>query len=124
MKILMINVVCGIRSTGRICTDLATALEAEGHEVKIAYGREVVPEQFERFAIRIGNDLDVKIAGVETRLLDNHGFSNTFATRRFLEWANSYNPDLLWLHNIHGYYINISLLFDWIKNRENMKMFL
>ena len=41
----MINVVCGIRSTGRICTDLTTALEAEGHEVKIAYGRESVPAE-------------------------------------------------------------------------------
>lgn len=35
MKILMINVVCGIRSTGRICTDLATALEAQGHEKNV-----------------------------------------------------------------------------------------
>ena len=44
MRILLINVVCGIRSTGRICTDLAKALEAQGHTVKIAYGRESVPE--------------------------------------------------------------------------------
>ena len=43
MKVLMINSVCGIRSTGRICTDLATALTEEGNEVKIAYGREYVP---------------------------------------------------------------------------------
>ena len=35
----MINSVCGIGSTGRICTDLATSLEQHGHEVKIAYGR-------------------------------------------------------------------------------------
>ena len=55
MKILMINVVCGIRSTGRICTDLATALEAQGHEVKIAYGREKVPEQFKKYAVKIGS---------------------------------------------------------------------
>ena len=46
MKVLMINVVCGIRSTGRICTDLACALEAHGHEVKIAYGREEVPVKY------------------------------------------------------------------------------
>ena len=52
----MINVVCGIRSTGRICTDLATALEAQGHEVKIAYGREKVPEQFKKYAVKIGSD--------------------------------------------------------------------
>lgn len=35
MKVLFINSVCGIGSTGRICTDLAKQLESEGHEVKI-----------------------------------------------------------------------------------------
>ena len=39
MKILMINVVCGIGSTGRICTDQAEELISQGHEVRIAYGR-------------------------------------------------------------------------------------
>ena len=39
MRVLMINSVCGIGSTGRICTDLAQEMEAKGHEVKIAYGR-------------------------------------------------------------------------------------
>ena len=45
MKVLMINSVCGIGSTGRICTDIAQELEKQGHEVKIAYGRDGhVPE--------------------------------------------------------------------------------
>ena len=42
MRVLMINSVCGIRSTGRICTDLADALTQKGYKVKIAYGRESV----------------------------------------------------------------------------------
>ena len=45
MKVLMINVTCGTGSTGRICTDLADALEKKGHQVKIAYGRDNVPEK-------------------------------------------------------------------------------
>lgn len=122
MKILMINSVCGIRSTGRICTDQAEILESEGHECKIAYGREAVPKKFQRYAIRIGNDFDNKIAGALTRLTDNHGFSNKRATKKFLKWANEYDPDMLWLHNIHGYYINVETLFDWIKSRPQMKV--
>ena len=39
MKVLLINSVCGIGSTGRICADIARTLDAEGHEVRIAYGR-------------------------------------------------------------------------------------
>lgn len=115
MKVLMINVVCGIRSTGRICTDLATALEAQGHEVKIAYGRENVPEQFQRFAVRIGTDLDVKLHGVKARLLDGAGFGCKRATEKFIEWVKEYDPDVIHLHNIHGYYINVGVLFEYLR---------
>lgn len=42
MKYLFVNSVCGIGSTGRICTDLSKKFEADGHEVKIVYGRTAV----------------------------------------------------------------------------------
>lgn len=122
MKVLMINVVCGIRSTGRICTDLAEKLTAEGHEVKIAYGREEVPKRYEKYAVKIGNKWDQRLHGLQTRILDEHGFGSKKVTKDFLKWAEEYNPDMLWLHNIHGYYINIELLFDWIKKRPDMQV--
>ena len=115
MKVLMINVVCGIRSTGRICTDLATALEAQGHEVKIAYGREEVPEKFQKYAVKISSDLDVKLHGVKARLFDGCGFGSKRATEKFIDWVKEYNPDVIHLHNIHGYYINIEVLFNYLK---------
>lgn len=123
MKILIVNSVCGIGSTGRICTDLSKKFEADGHDVKIAFGRSsTVPEQFKKYAVRIGKDFDVKIHGLESRLFDNHGLASKHATKKFLQWADEYNPDLLWLHNLHGYYINYELLFDWIKSRPNMQV--
>lgn len=123
MRVLMINSVCGIGSTGRICTDLAQEFESQGHEVKIAYGRsDTVPEKFRKYAVRIGNSLDVKAHVLRTRLLDDHGLGSVRATRIFLQWADEYDPDLLWLHNIHGYYINYALLFQWIKSRPNMQV--
>ena len=123
MKVLLINGVCGTGSTGKICAQLAEGFEKEGHTVKIAYGRDgFVPEQYQKYAVRIGRDLDVRLHGVYTRLTDRHGFASWAATRKFLRWAEEYNPDLLWLHNIHGYYLNIELLFQWIKSRPNMQV--
>ena len=81
-----------------------------------------MPEQFRKYAVRIGTEFDVKLHGLKARLFDGCGFGSKKATRKFLEWAEDYNPDLLWLHNIHGYYINIELLFNWIKSRPQMKV--
>lgn len=122
MKVLLINSVCGIKSTGRICTDLAKKFDEAGHEVKIAYGRECVIEEYQNYAVRIGTDLDNKISAIHTRFTDKHGFANKKATKKFLAWAEEYHPDLLWLHNLHGYYINIELLFQWIKSHPEMQV--
>ena len=115
MKILMINIVCGIRSTGRICTDLACELEIQGHEVKIAYGRYEVPDKFQKFAVKIGSDFDVKLHALKARLFDSCGFGSKNATKKFIAWVKNFNPDVIHLHNIHGYYINIEILFDYLR---------
>ena len=115
MRVLIINVVCGIRSTGRICTNLASKLEEQGYEVKIAYGREKVPEQFQKYAVRIGTDLDVKWHGLKARLMDGCGFGSKRVTKKFIEWVDKFDPDVIHLHNLHGYYINIEVLFSYLK---------
>ncbi len=114
MKILMINSVCGIRSTGRICTDIAGILDNNGHECKIAYGRHNCPQGYEKYAVRIGNETDVKYHALKTRLFDGMGFGSKRATEEFIEWVKEYNPDVVHLHNIHGYYINIEVLFEYL----------
>ena len=115
MKILMINVVCGIKSTGRICIDLAKNLNEQGHTVQIAYGRENVPEEYKKYAVRIGNALDVNINAIQCRLLDNAGFGTKHCTEQFIKWVIKFDPDIIYIHNIHGYYINIEVFFDYLK---------
>lgn len=118
MKILFINEVCGITSTGRITCELADKLTAEGHECKIAYGRKgQVPDKWKHYGVRIGTDWDVRVHALQTRLFDLCGFGSAAPTRAFLEWADTFDPDMIWIHNLHGYYINIELLFSWLKQR-------
>lgn len=114
MKYLFINVVAGSGSTGRIAAEQCRQLEAQGHECVLAYGRwESNCEGVKTH--RIGTSLDYRVHGLLTRLCDLHGFGSKRATREFLRWVKEYDPDVIWLHNIHGYYLNIELLFDYLK---------
>lgn len=113
MKVLQINSVCGYGSTGRIVTDIYKILEEQGHQCLIAYGRGTAPEGIN--TLKIGADFDIYMHVVKTRLLDRHGLGSTKATKGFIKKVNEYNPDVIHLHNIHGYYINIELLFRYLK---------
>ena len=119
MKVLQINSVCGVGSTGRIATDLYKALEEKGHECVIAYGRGTAPEGIK--TIKIGTNFDNYMHVAKTRVFDKHGFGSTKATKEFIKKVEELNPDVIHLHNIHGYYINIEILFDYLK-RANKKV--
>lgn len=126
-KLLLINSVLGYGSTGRIVLDIAKEYEADGYEVKIAYGRKMkvsaaALQDTAKYGVRIGSDMDVYYHVLYTRLTDKHGLASKLATKKFLKWASAYDPDVLWMHNIHGYYINYEMLFDWIKSRPQMEV--
>ena len=120
MKYLVINTVAGVGSTGKISADICRKLKAEGHDAVLAYGRDIANCDDIK-TIRIGSMLDVYWHVAMTRLFDKHGLCSKRATRRFLKWVDSYKPDVIWLHNIHGYYLNYEELFSYIK-RYNIKV--
>lgn len=114
MKYLFINSVAGFGSTGRIAAQQCRDLMAQGHQCTLAFGRDKancddIP------TVRIGGDWDVRLHGLRNRLLDDQGFGSKAATRRFLDWVKEYDPDVIWLHNVHGYYLHIGLLFSYLK---------
>lgn len=113
MKILQINSVCGIGSTGRIATDIHNILVEQGHESYIAYGRDL-PKNCDN-AIKIGTKIDNYTHVAKTRVLDKHGFGSIQATKEFINKIKDIDPDIIHLHNIHGYYINVEILFNYLK---------
>ena len=114
MKYLFINSVAGFGSTGRIAAEQCRELIKAGHRCVLAFGREKANcDDLE--TIQIGTALDYKLHGVRNRILDDHGFGSKTATRKFLNWVRAYDPDVIWLHNIHGYYIHIGELFSYLK---------
>ena len=118
-RILFINSVC-YGSTGRICLDLYKLAEENGYECCIAYGRGEAPNGYK--TIKIGNEFDVYAHVAKTRLFDEHGFGSKKATTLFLKQIELYKPDIIHLHNIHGYYINIELLFIYLKQHKEIKV--
>lgn len=119
MKVLIINSVCGIRSTGKIVVDLYNSIEERGDICCIAYGREKCPENIK--TIKIGTNLNSYIHLIKTRIFDKHGFGSKKATKEFIKKIEEYNPDIIHLHNLHGYYINIEILFEYLR-KSNKKV--
>ena len=113
MKIVQINNCVNSGSTGRIAEDIGKLLLSEGHESYIAFGRGTRPSQSN--LIRIGNRFDIAKHGLKTAVFDRHGFGSSSATKAFINEIKSIKPDAIGLHNLHGYYINIRTLFEYLK---------
>ncbi len=112
-RLLQINTVAAGGSTGKIVESIGRMAIADGWESWIAYGRG--NPKSESNLIRIGNDADMMWHGLQTRLFDRHGLASKKATKTFIKEIKKINPDLIHLHNIHGYYLNYPLLFKFLK---------
>lgn len=117
-RILFINSVCN-GSTGTICKNLYKAAEEAGHECCIAYGRGEAPKGFN--TIKIGNKLDFYLHVLKARLFDASGFGSKHTTKEFIKKIDEFKPDIIHLHNIHGYYVNIEILFNYLKQHPEIK---
>lgn len=115
MKVVQINSVCEYGSTGRIAVDLSRAMTEAGIENYIFYG---VGKSEYPLGIKFGNNLYLKSNIIKTRFLGKHGFYSKLATKKMIEKLDEIKPDVIHLHNIHGHYINVEMLFDYIKKNK------
>lgn len=111
-KLLQINVTANWGSTGRIAEEIGLLAISQGWDSYIAYGRGV-PVSCSNL-LRIGNDRDMRLHAVQSRLLDNHGLASKNATRQFVKQIEKIKPNIIHLHNIHGYYLNYPILFEYL----------
>ena len=122
MKYLFINSVYGKRSTGKLIAKQCRELMQQGHECYVAYGRETI-EDGDVHLIKIGTKKDCFIHAVLSRLFDMHGFGSKQATKKFLETIEGQHFDIIWIHNIHGYYFNLELFFQWLKKHPEIQVY-
>ena len=118
MKLLQINPVLRTStSTGRIVREIGEAAMASGWESYIAYseGRDGKMECTSH-TVPVGDRMSVAFHGLATRMFDTHGLASTEATRKFIKDIESIDPDVIHIHNIHGYFLNYEILFDWLSH--------
>jgi glycosyltransferase involved in cell wall biosynthesis len=114
LKILQINSTLNSGSHGRIASQIGDLLIKTGNESFIAYGRTF--RESTSTPIKIGNRSDFLLHIVKSRLLDRHCFSSKRATEDFIKRVKYIDWDIVHIHNIHGYYINIRILFDYLSS--------
>lgn len=106
MRVLHINAVAGIGSTGRLCDEISRRLAEVGDEGYIAYSvGEAGPAR-----IRIGSRFDAKLHALGSRVTGLQGYLSGAATRGLIKRIASLHPDVIHLHNLHANYINIGML--------------
>jgi glycosyltransferase involved in cell wall biosynthesis len=112
MKMLQINTVYKSGSTGKIVKNLNDLILLNSDESYIAYGR---GEHSDDNSIKIGNKFDINMHALSTRIFDKHGLYSQKATIGFIKELKKLNPDIIHIHNIHGYYLNYPILFKYLK---------
>lgn len=121
MRILYINSVYGYGSTGKLVRQLKEDAEAAGNEAFVIYGRKSAigqkgTEVSESGVFLMENSLEQKEDILFSVISDSHGLHSRRNTAKMIEKIKDIDPDLIHLHNIHGFYLNYPDLFAFLKS--------
>ena len=106
MNIFILNAVCGSGSTGRMVAEMAAFLKRHGHRVMAAYGVGEGPE----WAVKINSRPGYCLHNGLSRLTDHAGLYSRPQTRYLIQKIREFQPDVVHIHTLHGYYVNYELL--------------
>lgn len=102
--------------------NIADIARKEGHEVYVSYpdsnsNRKKQTDGDILIGNRFARNLHLQLA----KLTGFNGCFSVFDTWRFLKKVDKIEPDIIHLHNLHNCYINLPMLFKYIK-RRNIKV--
>lgn len=116
-KLLQINT-CITQSTGRIAQQIGEKAIIAGWESYIAFPARVPMVDSKSNLIHIGSKCDQYFHALMTRIFDCCGFLSQNSTKQLIKRIELLKPDVIHLHNLHGYYLNIPLLFSYLKTLD------
>lgn len=116
MKVLQINAVYNLSSTGRTTTELHKALLSKGIDSYVAFADTDRPDDENLY--HIGSLLDKKLHAFMSRISGKQAYFSHFYTKRLLKYIDTINPDIIHLRNFHGNYINMPMLLKYIEKNK------
>jgi len=120
MKILLIDVNYNNSSTGKLVFDLKNGIEYSGHEAFVAYGRGKNTK--DKNVFKFGIKFETYIDALLTRITGLVGYFSFFSTIRLIKYINKINPDLIHIHEIHAYFLNIPIFLKYLAKHSNRKL--
>lgn len=118
MKVLLIDVNCKNSSTGKIVYDLYTDLKNSGHTAAICYGRGPIIEEPDIY--KFSSNIEMYMHALLTRLTGLTGYFSPFATHNLIKFMKRYKPDVVHLHELHAYFVNLAPVINYLK-RNNIQ---
>lgn len=116
MKVLLIDVNCKNSSTGNIVYNLYNYINSSGDEAAVCYGRG--PKIEEKNIFKFGIDVETYLHALLTRITGFTGCYSFFSTRRLIKFIKEFNPDVVHIHELHAYFVNIKPLINYLKKKR------
>lgn len=116
MKILQVNCVYKKGSTGKIVQDIHSDLKENDIESIVCYGRG--EEIIEKNVHKVCGELYSKVNNLRSRITGIMYGGCYFSTRKLIKVIKEEEPDIVHLHCINGYFVNIYYLVSWLKENN------
>lgn len=113
-RLLIISGAINFGAPGKIVEQIGLLAEKDGYEVLVAHStRNENPSQLSH--IHITTFWQEIRHALGARLFDLHGLLSTRQTEILIDKIKAFDPDVIHLHNIHGYFLNFRVLFEYLK---------
>lgn len=120
MKLVQINTVCN-GSTGNIMHSIQETAQRNDFSTISFVGRRTCYSDVP--CIRFGNYISFWLHVILTTITDRHGFGSLLQTKKLVKELRKINPDIIHLHNLHGYYLHIPTLFKYLSTEYKGRVF-
>lgn len=116
MKILQVNCVYGKGSTGKIVADIHHELMQRGIESVVCYGRGA--KVAEKNVYKTCGEFYAKLNNLWSRVTGIMYGGCALSTARLIAMIRREKPDIVHLHCINGYFVNIYRIVGWLKKQN------